>query len=485
MTSRIVAFEQPCRAFKKEFFLNPMTPKKTPPQPGFTQTAIVALIGRPNVGKSTLFNKITKSRKAIVDPTPGVTRDRQYERVEWEQKTFILVDTGGIEAEGITADAGDSMGGNIREQTLQAVAEADVLLFLMDGRDGVTPTDFDVTNLLRKADKPVYYIVNKIDGEELEASLLPPFYELGVEELWPISAEHGYGVRSLLDDLAAALPEREESLLQPADSIRIAFFGRPNVGKSSLINRLLGEERMVVSDIPGTTRDSIDTLLTVENKNYLLIDTAGIRRKGKVKEKLEKFSIIKALGALERCDLALILIDAEEGVTEQDTKVIGYTQEQGRACILVVNKWDLVKGQPKEQKKIVAELQMATQFVGFAPVLRLSALTGAGVKKLLPTITSVYEQFCKTFSTNRLNRILQDAVASHPPALHRGRRIKLLYTTQIASRPPTFAIVANYPKEIHFSYHRYLVNTFRKELGLDKTPIKIVFRERKRRKMNF
>ncbi|KPJ99216.1 MAG: GTP-binding protein Der [Desulfobacterales bacterium SG8_35] len=462
-----------------------MTPKKTPPQPGFTQTAIVALIGRPNVGKSTLFNRITKSRKAIVDPTPGVTRDRQYERVEWEQKTFILVDTGGIEAEGITADAGDSMGGNIREQTLQAVAEADVLLFLMDGRDGVTPTDFDVTNLLRKADKPVYYIVNKIDGEELEASLLPPFYELGVEELWPISAEHGYGVRSLLDDLAAALPEREESLLQPADSIRIAFFGRPNVGKSSLINRLLGEERMVVSDIPGTTRDSIDTLLTVENKNYLLIDTAGIRRKGKVKEKLEKFSIIKALGALERCDLALILIDAEEGVTEQDTKVIGYTQEQGRACILVVNKWDLVKGQPKEQKKIVAELQMATQFVGFAPVLRLSALTGAGVKKLLPTITSVYEQFCKTFSTNRLNRILQDAVASHPPALHRGRRIKLLYTTQIASRPPTFAIVANYPKEIHFSYHRYLVNTFRKELGLDKTPIKIVFRERKRRKMNF
>jgi len=485
LTSRIVAFEQPCRAFKKEFFLNPMTPKKTPPQPGFTQTAIVALIGRPNVGKSTLFNRITKSRKAIVDPTPGVTRDRQYERVEWEQKTFILVDTGGIEAEGITADAGDSMGGNIREQTLQAVAEADVLLFLMDGRDGVTPTDFDVTNLLRKADKPVYYIVNKIDGEELEASLLPPFYELGVEELWPISAEHGYGVRSLLDDLAAALPEREESLLQPADSIRIAFFGRPNVGKSSLINRLLGEERMVVSDIPGTTRDSIDTLLTVENKNYLLIDTAGIRRKGKVKEKLEKFSIIKALGALERCDLALILIDAEEGVTEQDTKVIGYTQEQGRACILVVNKWDLVKGQPKEQKKIVAELQMATQFVGFAPVLRLSALTGAGVKKLLPTITSVYEQFCKTFSTNRLNRILQDAVASHPPALHRGRRIKLLYTTQIASRPPTFAIVANYPKEIHFSYHRYLVNTFRKELGLDKTPIKIVFRERKRRKMNF
>ena len=463
-----------------------MPPQKTSsPQKGFMQSAIVALIGRPNVGKSTLFNRITKSRKALVDPTPGVTRDRQYERVDWDESAFILVDTGGIEAKGSTGDDSGNMAGNIREQTLQAVAEADVLLFLMDGREGVTPTDFDVTDLLRKTDKPVYYVVNKIDGEEMEPNLLPPFYELGVEQLWPMSAEHGYGVRSLLDDLAAALPAREESSLQTADSIRIAFFGRPNVGKSSLINRLLGEERMVVSDIPGTTRDSIDTLLTARNKNYLLIDTAGIRRKGKVKEKLEKFSIIKALAALERCDVALILIDAEEGITEQDTKVIGYTQDQGRACILIVNKWDLVKDEPKEQKKIVAELEMATQFVGFAPVLPLSALTGMGIKKLLPTIDSVYEQFCKKISTNRLNRILQDAVISHPPALHRGRRIKLLYTTQITTRPPTFAIVANYPKEIHFSYHRYLLNTFRKELGLDKTPIKIVFRERKRKKYSF
>jgi len=448
-------------------------------------SAIVALIGRPNVGKSTLFNRITRSRKALVDPTPGVTRDRQYERVDWDESTFILVDTGGIEADDRSAYGSDSMLGNIREQTLQAVAEADVLLFLMDGREGVTPTDFDVTNLLRRIDKPVYFLVNKIDGEELEPRLLPAFYELGVKQLWPISAEHGYGVRSVLDDLAAALPAREESPLQPADSIRIAFFGRPNVGKSSLINRLLGEERMLVSDIPGTTRDSIDTLLTVNDKNYLLIDTAGIRRKGKVKEKLEKFSIIKSLAALVRCDLALILIDAEEGITEQDTKVIGYTQDQGRACLLIVNKWDLVKNKPKEQKKIKAEVEMATQFVGFAPILTLSALTGTGIKKLLPEIASVYEQFCKKFTTNRLNRILQEAVVAHPPALYRGKRIKLLYTTQISSRPPTFAIVTNYPKEIHFSYHRYLLNTFRKELGLDKTPIKIVFRERKRRKMNF
>ncbi len=450
-----------------------------------SQATIVALIGRPNVGKSTLFNRITKSRKAIVDRTPGVTRDRQYDRVEWEQKSLILVDTGGIEAQGKPVKGRDIMTGDIREQTLQAVDEADVLLFLMDGRDGVTPTDFDVTDLLRRTYKPVFFVVNKIDGPELETSLLPAFYELGIEEVWPISAEHGYGVRSLMDDLAASLPEEEESSLHPDDAIRIAFFGRPNVGKSSLINKLLGEERMVVSDIPGTTRDSIDTLLTKNNKNYLLIDTAGIRRKGKVKEKLEKFSIIKALAALERCDLALILIDAEEGITEQDTKVIGYTQERGRACILVVNKWDLVKSETKEQKKILAELEMATPFVGFAPILTLSALTGRGVNKLLPAIASVYEQFCKTFSTSSLNRILQDASTSHPPSLHRGRRIKLLYTTQITSRPPTFVIFCNYPKGIHFSYHRYLVNSFRQGLKLDKTPIRIFFRERKRKKLIF
>ena len=451
----------------------------------FIHAKIVALIGRPNVGKSTLFNRITKSRKAIVDPTPGVTRDRQYERVEWEGKSFILVDTGGIEAEGRTAEDKDIMAANIREQTLQAVAEADILLFLMDGREGLTPTDFDVTNLLRKTDKPVYFVANKIDGAEQETNLLAAFYELGVEKVWPISAEHGYGVQSLLDNFAASLPDEAEPFRQPDELVRIAFFGRPNVGKSSLINRLLGEERMVVSNIPGTTRDSIDTLLTQKSKNYLLIDTAGIRRKGKTKEKLEKFSIIKALAALESCDLVLILIDAEEGITEQDTKVIGYTQEQGRGCILVINKWDLVKGDAKKQKKILAEVEMATQFVSFAPVLTVSALTGKGVNRILPVINSVYEQYCMKFSTNSLNRILQDATTAHPPSLHRGRRIKLLYTTQIANRPPTFAIVCNYPKAIHFSYHRYLVNSFRKKLGLDKTPSRVFFRERKRKKINF
>jgi len=448
-------------------------------------SAIVALIGRPNVGKSTLFNRIAKSKKAIVDTTPGVTRDRHYERVTWDQKSFILIDTGGIETDRRKDRDKDVMAGDIREQSLQAIDEADILLFLLDGKEGITPTDFEVTDLVRKTDKPVYFVVNKIDGPEHEAKLLPTFYELGVDTLWPISAEHGYGIRTLLDSLIKDFPQAGTDTLYPEDTIRLAFFGRPNVGKSSLVNRLLGEDRMVVSSIPGTTRDSVDTLLTRRNRNYLLIDTAGIRRKGKVKEKLEKFSIIKALRALERSHLALILIDAQEGITEQDTKVIGYTQEQGRACILVINKWDLVKTDKKQQKKILAEVEMATPFVGFAPVLTVSALTGAGTKKILPTIETIYNQYCQTFSTNRLNRILQAAAAKHPPSLHRGRRIKFLYTTQIASRPPTFIVFTNYPKAVHFSYHRYLINTFRQELGLDKSPIRIFFRERKRRKIIF
>jgi GTP-binding protein len=448
-------------------------------------SAIVALIGRPNVGKSTLFNRITKSRKAIVDPTPGVTRDRHYERVAWDDTSFILIDTGGIEADRRKDQNKDVMADNIREQSLQAIDEADILLFMLDGKEGATPTDFEVTDLIRKTDKPVYFVVNKIDGPELEANLLPAFYELGVDTLWPISAEHGYGIRTLLDSLIKEFPQTEATTLYPEDTIRLAFFGRPNVGKSSLINRLLGEDRMVVSNIPGTTRDSVDTLLTRQKKNYLLIDTAGIRRKGKVREKLEKFSIIRALGALERSHLALILIDAEEGITEQDTKVIGYTQEQGRACILVINKWDLVKNDRKQQKRILAEVQLATPFVGFAPVLTVSALTGAGTKKLLPTIDTIYKQYCQTFPTNRINRVLQEAAEKHPPSLHRGRRIKFLYTTQIASRPPTFVIFTNYPKAVHFSYHRFLINTFRQELGLDKIPIRIFFRERKRRKIIF
>ena len=325
-------------------------------------TSIVALIGRPNVGKSTLFNRITRSRKAIVDPTPGVTRDRQYERVNWKGQFFILVDTGGIDE-----DSDDIMVDTIREQAMAALDEADVILFIMDGKSGLMPVDYEVVELLRRSQKKVVFVVNKVDGPEIEHERLAPFYELGAEELWPLSAEHSYGFNNLMDHLCENLPEDPTPADLPENTVRMAFLGRPNVGKSSMINRILGKERMVVSEISGTTRDSVDTLLTHKERNYLLIDTAGIRRKGKTQEKLEKFSIIKALAALNRCEIAIVLIDASEGITEQDAKVIGYTQESGRGLVLLVNKWDLVEGDKKRQEQLREEIARAVPFVGFAP----------------------------------------------------------------------------------------------------------------------
>ena len=344
-------------------------------------TAIVALVGRPNVGKSTLFNRITKSRKAIVDPTPGVTRDRQYDRVTWKEHFFMLVDTGGIDD-----NPEDAMVGNIRNQAMAAIEEADIILFIMDGKEGLMPADYEVINLLRKVDKTIFFVVNKIDGPEQEEELLIPFYELGVEELWSVSAEHSYGFITLMDGLCEALPDDSSGDEIPDNTIRLAFLGRPNVGKSSMINRIVGEERMVVSDISGTTRDSVDTLLNHKDRNYLLIDTAGIRRKGKTKEKLEKFSILKALAALGRCDIAVVLLDAEEGITEQDAKVIGYTQDHGRGLILLVNKWDLLADNKKRQQQVMEEIARAVPVVGFAPLITVSALTGFGFMRLFPAV---------------------------------------------------------------------------------------------------
>lgn len=438
---------------------------------------LVALIGRPNVGKSSLFNRVAGSRKAIVDPTPGVTRDRHYEKVTWNERTFMLIDTGGIES-----DHESKINPLIQEQTSLAVAEADMVLFLLDGREGVMPEDRDVVDILRRSGKKVHYLVNKIDAPDQAARLLPPFYELGVDQLWPLSAAHGLGLSDILDQVVADLPPAgEEDTTAPPDTIKMAFIGRPNVGKSSLVNRLLGEDRMVVSNIPGTTRDSVDTILTRGDKNYLLIDTAGIRRKGKVQERVEKFSVVRALHTLERCDLALILIDADEGVTEQDTKIIGYGLERGRACLVLLNKWDLLKSDRKRQEHLLAEVDRAVHFAGYAPVHKVSALTGIGVGKLFPLIDKVHEQYSREISTPRLNKILGEAVAAHPPALHKGRRLKLYYVTQISSRPPTLIIFANDPKGIHFSYSRFLVNRFRDALGLDQVPLRIFFRQRQRR----
>lgn len=439
---------------------------------------LVALVGRPNVGKSTLFNRLTKSNKAIVDPTPGVTRDRHYGPVVWDERRIILVDTGGIELGG----ADDGISDQIQDQTWAAIHEADIIIHVMDGVGGVLAEDYEVVNRLRRAGKPVYHLVNKVDGPEREGELLSQFYELGIDDLWAVSAAHGYGLKTFFDAFFAALPDGEERPDIPEEAIRVACIGRPNVGKSSLINKLLGQDRMLVSDVPGTTRDSVDSLLEKNGKKYLLIDTAGIRRKGKVREKIEKFSVMRALSSLERCDIALLLVDAGEGITEQDTKVIGYAMERGRACLILVNKWDLVRGEKKRERWIMDEVTMATKFMPYAPILKISALTGMSLTKILLTINEVFAQYTSTFTTNSLNQILKRATETHVPPLHKGRRLKLYYTTQVGTSPPSFVLFANYPKGIHFSYYRFLVNQFREELGLIHSPIKLLLRERKRKK---
>ncbi|MGW8192811.1 MAG: ribosome biogenesis GTPase Der [Desulforhopalus sp.] len=434
---------------------------------------LVALVGRPNVGKSTLFNRITKSRSALVDPTPGVTRDRHYARVTWEDKTFILVDTGGIDD-----NPEDLLVRHIREQAVMAIDEADIVLFLMDGKEGVTPADWEVVEMLRRTEKPVLHLVNKIDSPENELELLAQFYELGVDSLWPVSAEHNYGFRSVMSRLCESLPAENVDSGVPEGTVKVAFFGRPNVGKSSIINRILGEDRMVVSEISGTTRDSVDTQVTHGKYSYLFIDTAGIRRKGKTTEKIEKFSILKSLAAMNRCDIAVVLIDACEGITEQDTKVIGYVLEEGRGLIVLVNKWDLIKDDKKRQESVMAEVGRALPFVGFAPILNVSALTGYGVKRLFPVIGSVYRQYTATFPTSALNRLLRDAVEQHSPPIYKNKRLKFYYTAQVGTCPPKFVVMTNSYKGVHFSYERYLINRFREGLGLDKVPIQLFFRDK-------
>ncbi|WP_028583331.1 ribosome biogenesis GTPase Der [Desulfogranum mediterraneum] len=438
---------------------------------------LVALIGRPNVGKSTLFNRISKRRNALVDPTPGVTRDRHYAQVSFEEHPFTLVDTGGID------DEDDTITNHIRHQAMLAIEEADIIFFLMDGRQGLNPVDVEIVDMLRRVDKEVFFIVNKIDSPDIEHELLAPFWELGVEQLWALSGDHGYGFKTLMAGLCEHLEATVSDEPQlPENTIRIAFVGRPNVGKSSMVNAIIGQERMVVSDISGTTRDAVDTLLSRDQHNYLLIDTAGIRRKGKTTDKLEKFSILKALKSLGRCDIALVIIDAEEGITEQDTKVIGYTQDQGKALIILLNKWDLLAGDKKRQQWLLNEVEMATNFIPFAPVFKVSALTGYGIKRVFPEIGKIHRQFHQRFPTSSLNRLLEAAVSHHEPPMYRGRRLKLFYTAQLGTAPPTFAVVASAPKGIHFSYQRYLTNRFREGLGLDLVPVRLFFKERSGRK---
>ncbi|TYT74866.1 ribosome biogenesis GTPase Der [Desulfobotulus mexicanus] len=434
---------------------------------------VVALVGRPNVGKSTLFNRMTRSRDAIVDDMPGVTRDRHFGDARWEDKSFILVDTGGF----LSNDA-DSFASHIRAQVELALEDADYVVLVVDGKSGISYYDRDLVELLRARGKSFFCLVNKIDGEKHEVAL-NDFYALGVEEPFPLSAEHGYGFSDFMDVLTADMPcDGVDEGIQPEGPVRVAVVGRPNAGKSSLINRLLGEERMVVSEVAGTTRDSVDSLVRFGGKSYLFIDTAGIRRKGKVTHRVEKYSVIKALKSLERCEVALVLLDAAEGVTDQDVRVAGYASDRGCGCIFVCNKWDLVPPEKKDVKRMKEDIGMEAKFLGYAPVLTISALTGQRVTKLFPMIDKVHEQYITQVSTSHLNRIIEDATARTEPSLHNGKRIKFYFASQVKNAPPTFALVTNYPDAIHFSYKRYLVNQIREALGLDMTPIRVEFRER-------
>jgi GTP-binding protein len=434
---------------------------------------IVAIVGRPNVGKSTLFNRISGTRKAIVDDMPGVTRDRNYLDVTWDDHTFTMIDTGGFEPE-----AKEGLLAQMREQAMLAVEEADLIVFLADGKEGLMPADYEVADLLRRSTKPLVFAVNKIDSQKRMEGLYD-FYSLGLPEPIPVSAEHGTGTDDLMDRILSLIPKYSEEPLSE-DVTRLAVIGRPNVGKSSLVNKLLGYERVIVSDVPGTTRDTIDTLLTVDDKRYLLIDTAGIRKKGRVSQKLEKYTVVQALRSMDRCDVVLLMIDAVEGVTEQDTKVAGYAHDRGKGCVIVVNKWDLIEKETKTYEKYVDDVRFKLKYLAYAPVISISALTGQRAVKVLEVVDKVSAECSKRMGTGVLNRAFQEMTKGHMPGMYMNRAVKFYYITQTSAKPPTFTLFTNFPEGVHFSYERYLENKLREAFGFEGTPIRLQFRKRGR-----
>lgn len=431
---------------------------------------IVAVVGRPNVGKSTFFNKVVGRRISIVEDTPGVTRDRIYAEAEWSGIHFALIDTGGIEP-----NSTDAILSQMREQAEIAMDTSDVILFMVDGREGITAADREVAMILRKTGKQVILTVNKIDTSRLPEDYYD-FYELGLGEPIPISAANMLNIGDLLDLILESFPEGAGE--EDEEEIKIAVIGKPNVGKSSLINRLLGENRVIVSPIAGTTRDSIDTPFEKDGEKYLLIDTAGIRRKNKVNEDIEKYSVIRAIAAIERCDVCLLMIDAEEGITEQDKKIAGVAHEAGKGIVVVVNKWDLLEKETNTMRDFQKEIDRELTFMSYAPSVFISVLSGQRVENVLKTATYVAEKRAMRVSTGQLNGLITDATMMKQPPSDKGKRLKIYYVTQVGVKPPLFSFKINARPLMHFSYARYLENKIREGFGFEGTSIKFVFREK-------
>ncbi len=443
------------------------------------RTSTIVIVGRPNVGKSTLFNRLTGRRRALVDNLPGVTRDRIYGRGEWMGRTFAVIDTGGFDP-----DNTEGIWKEMKAQVMLAIEEADAVIFLLDGTEGVNPVDEDISEYLRReAQAPVFHVVNKIDNPKRE-ELVHRFWSLGPDKIYPVSAEHSLGVDDLLDDLIETLPPEEELEEEP-EAVPVAVVGKPNVGKSTLINKLLGAERLLTHDSPGTTRDAVDSVVNrEEGRAYRFIDTAGIRKKSKVTLRIEKFSIIKALKAIDRCHVALLLIDASEGPTEQDAKVAGYTLDRGKAAIILLNKWDLVEKDTRTFDELVKKVRERLYHLDYAPIISVSAKTGLRLHRLFEEIDKVDSQHSRRVSTGELNKALEAAVGRHKPSVSGGKRIKFYYATQYGVRPPRFAIFTNRPSDIRASYQRYLINRIRETFGFEGTPIRLKFRPRENKGKN-
>ncbi len=424
--------------------------------------AVIAIVGRPNVGKSTLFNRIVRQRLAIVEDTPGVTRDRIYAEGIWLDREFLVVDTGGI------TDERDPIQTQIRKQVELALDEADAVIMVVDGRETLTASDHQVASLLRRNRKPVVLAANKI--ENANQTVDPEIYTLGLGEPVPVSAEHGKNIGDLLDSVLAHLPDEPEKT--ETDAIRVTFAGRPNVGKSSLVNALLGEERVIVSDQPGTTRDSIDTPLLIKDQQYLLVDTAGIRRKSKVEEAVEYYSVLRALRAVERSDVVILVLDATQEVSEQDLKIAGIIKEAGKACVIAVNKWDLVEKDNQTTMEYERKIRNAIEFLEYAPLIFISAKTKQRLVKLLPLVNQVMESYTFRISNNRLNQVITEAITIHHPPSNKGRPFKIYYTKQTGVKPPSFQFTVNDPAGLHYSYERYLENKLREYFGFSGSPIR-------------